>query len=188
MVFGSKTKKIAAKFATVGFKPSSTNISNLESRDTSTAHARRCVYLRACFCASTSFIHSNFCSYFIRRWLCINAAGKPSPTPGANNQIGSSSLCLLSEVSGSSRVSLLDSATHCNTLQHTATHCNTLQHTATHCNTLQQWSACTPMCLLSEVSSSPTQPLQILFLTLHAVVCCQKDALSNRIHSRIQKI
>ena len=25
----------------------------------------------------------------------------------------------------------LDTATHCNTLQHTATHCNTLQHTAT---------------------------------------------------------
>ena len=40
-----------------------------------------------------------------------------------------------------------DTATHCNTLQHTATHCNTPQrtaphcnaphHTATHCNTLQ---------------------------------------------------
>jgi len=29
----------------------------------------------------------------------------------------------------------VDTATHCNTLQHTATHCNTLQHTATHCNT-----------------------------------------------------
>jgi len=25
----------------------------------------------------------------------------------------------------------MDTATHCNTLQHTATHCNTLQHTAT---------------------------------------------------------
>ena len=32
---------------------------------------------------------------------------------------------------------LCDTATHCNTLQHTATHCNTLQHTATHCNTPQ---------------------------------------------------
>jgi len=38
-----------------------------------------------------------------------------------------------------------DTATHCNTLQHTAntlqhtaTHCNTLQHAATHCNTLQR--------------------------------------------------
>ena len=30
-----------------------------------------------------------------------------------------------------------DTATLCNTLQHTA-HCNTLQHTATHCNTLQR--------------------------------------------------
>ena len=25
---------------------------------------------------------------------------------------------------------LIDTTTHCNTLQHTATHCNTLQHTA----------------------------------------------------------
>jgi len=32
---------------------------------------------------------------------------------------------------------LQHAATHCNTLQHTATHCNTLRHTATHCNTLQ---------------------------------------------------
>ena len=31
----------------------------------------------------------------------------------------------------------VDSATHCNTLQHTAAHCSTLQHTTTHCNTLQ---------------------------------------------------
>ena len=31
----------------------------------------------------------------------------------------------------------MDTATHCNTLQHTATHCNTLQHTTTHCNTRQ---------------------------------------------------
>jgi len=29
----------------------------------------------------------------------------------------------------------VDTATHCNTLQHAATRCNTLQHTATHCNT-----------------------------------------------------
>jgi len=34
-------------------------------------------------------------------------------------------------------VSLLLTATHCNTLQHTATRCNTLQHIATVCNTLQ---------------------------------------------------
>ena len=32
---------------------------------------------------------------------------------------------------------VLNTATHCNALQHTATHCNILQHTATHCNTLQ---------------------------------------------------
>jgi len=31
--------------------------------------------------------------------------------------------------------SLGNTATHCNTRQHTATHGNTLQHTATHCNT-----------------------------------------------------
>ena len=31
----------------------------------------------------------------------------------------------------------LDTATHCNTLQHTVPHCNTLQHTVPHCNTLQ---------------------------------------------------
>jgi len=36
----------------------------------------------------------------------------------------------------------VDTATHCNTLQHTATHCNTLQHTATHCNTLQHTMSC----------------------------------------------
>jgi len=34
-------------------------------------------------------------------------------------------------------VEQVDTATHCNTLQHTATHCNTPQHTATHCHTLQ---------------------------------------------------
>ena len=39
-----------------------------------------------------------------------------------------------------------DTATHCNTLQHTATHCNTRQHTATHCNTLHVcWDA--PQCV-----------------------------------------
>jgi len=32
--------------------------------------------------------------------------------------------------------STCDTASHCNTLQHTASHCNTLQHTATHCNTV----------------------------------------------------
>jgi len=32
---------------------------------------------------------------------------------------------------------LLNSATRCNTLQHTASHYSTLWHTATHCNTLQ---------------------------------------------------
>jgi len=32
---------------------------------------------------------------------------------------------------------VVDSVTHCNTLQHTATRCITLHHTATHCNTLQ---------------------------------------------------
>jgi len=35
------------------------------------------------------------------------------------------------------RFDFFDTATHCNTLQHTATHCTTLQHTATHCTTLQ---------------------------------------------------
>ena len=47
---------------------------------------------------------------------------------------------------GSKPHDVCDSATHCNTLQHTATHCNTLQHTAPqhntlqhmHCNTLQR--------------------------------------------------
>ena len=34
-------------------------------------------------------------------------------------------------------LNITNSATHCNTLQHTAAHCNTLQHTATHCSTLQ---------------------------------------------------
>jgi len=34
----------------------------------------------------------------------------------------------------------LNTAKHCNTLQHTATHCKTLQHTATHCNSLQHTS------------------------------------------------
>ena len=37
----------------------------------------------------------------------------------------------------SSTLHQVNSATHCNTLQHTATHCHTLPHTATHCNTLQ---------------------------------------------------
>ena len=38
------------------------------------------------------------------------------------------------------RRNLVNTATHCNTLQHTARHCNTLQHTATHCRTLVESS------------------------------------------------
>ena len=34
----------------------------------------------------------------------------------------------------------MQSATHCNTLQHTGTHHHTLQHNATHCNTLQYFA------------------------------------------------
>jgi len=33
-----------------------------------------------------------------------------------------------------SKTDQIDTATHCNTLQHTATHCNTWQHAATNCN------------------------------------------------------
>jgi len=40
IIVGSKTKKFAAKFATVGFKSSSTNISKLESRGTNTHGGR----------------------------------------------------------------------------------------------------------------------------------------------------
>jgi len=38
-------------------------------------------------------------------------------------------------------LSVGETATRCNTLQHTAAHCNTLQRTAAHCNSLQRTAA-----------------------------------------------
>jgi len=44
----------------------------------------------------------------------------------------------------------VDTATHCNTLQHAATHYNTLQHTATHCSTLQHTATQAQVWLLKD--------------------------------------
>jgi len=77
-------------------------------------------------------------------------------------------------------VSMLFTATHCNTLQHAATHCNTLygiarsivwcqcrslQHTATHCNTLHR---VVQDCVLPHMTQSCVRRDTLTFFFPHA--------------------
>ena len=70
--------------------------------------------------------------------------------------------CMQIWACSSSLSTSIQTATHCNTLQHTATrmqhtatHCNTLQRTATHCNTLQHTvTHCNMQCMRIRARSS----------------------------------
>jgi len=72
------------------------------------------------------------------RRLCCNSSSQESTGKVQVHSTNSATYCNTLQHTATQCNTLRHTATHCNTLRHTATHCNTLHHTASHCNTLQR--------------------------------------------------